>query len=90
MIEIEYQGYNFKDKYIVLNLDDIQKYNDEYEIICLKSIINTVEKGRVLKDGKNISDNYLVVNKDKSYLFIRMIKIYSKEILRVLRDKFRK
>ena len=87
MIKIEYQGCDSKNKYLVLNLDDIQKYNDEYEIICLESIINTIESGRYLKDNKSLSNNYLVVNKDKPYLFIKMVKIYFREISKVLRDK---
>ena len=54
-----------ENKYLVLKLDDIQKYLAPWDRVSLKEVCECVEIGRKL-DGKK-DNRYVVVNEDEPY-----------------------
>ena len=53
-------------KFVVLKIEDIEKYCTFYQQEQLTEICNQIQGGRV-EDGKNEENRYLVVNTDEPY-----------------------
>lgn len=59
------KGGNFR-KFTVLKNDDTKKYLDHEDKLALARIIGKIQNGRI-RDGKNPSNLYLVINTDEPY-----------------------
>ena len=65
-VEIEEESIEFENKYVMLKIDDIEKYLSIEQKYNLKVILLTIRNGRH-KDNKPKSNDYILCNQDEAY-----------------------